>query len=792
MSAAATPRSLDTRSPTRRVRDGDCVLVIDDDPVVRMLTVAALTERGWRVVEAGGGAEGLELFARERPQVIVLDALMPAPDGFETCDRLRKLAGGEHVPVLMLTGLDDEESIARAYEAGATDFFVKTNGQWTLLSERLRYMLRAAHTREELVTSQAKLNKAQRIARLGSWEWEFRTRRIRVSEECRTVVGLSAADFDVPEARAWARVAPDDRGRIQNLFQDSVAVGTSLTFETSIKHPDGRARIVRVEAEFERNEDGVAVAMHGVIQDVTERRQAEDQIRRLANYDSLTGLPNRRFLREEFGATIERARGGHGILALLFVDIDRFKQINDTLGHEIGDQVLREISWRLHATVRETDTVARSGENGPAAHVRRAHDLEASIRSDGPRNDSRVARLGGDEFTVLLTNVVDVNDVERILQRLVDAIRVPIDCFGHEVHVTASIGVSLFPRDGEDVDSLLRKADLAMYAAKAKGGNSWRSFTESMNIAVAARWQLEAGLHHALERAELVLHYQPKIDIHTGRIFGAEALMRWVRNGEIIAPIEFIGTAEETGLIVPITEWAIAQVCWQISEWRRQGLAPVPIALNISSSHFQRGNVAAPVREALERNGVSPQLLEVELTETVLMRDLDVALPLLEEIKRLGVSISIDDFGTGYSSLAYLRRLPIDTIKIDRSFVMELEVNPDSAAIVAAIIAMANALKLRTIAEGVETRGQMLALSAHGCNLMQGFLFSRPLPPEEFARFAADVDGHRTKWEGAADTPEGLAAPAATAAHSARAAAPTLPDPLRGRRLAVVPLRRNK
>lgn len=764
-------------------RKGDCVLLIDDDPVVRLLTVAALTERGWRVIEAGGGAEALELFVREQPQVVVLDAMMPPPDGFETCVRLRKLPGGEHVPVLMLTGLDDERSIAHAYEAGATDFFVKSNNQWTLLSERLRYMLRAARTREELITSQEKLNKAQRIARLGSWEWDFRGHTIRVSDECRAVVGLPTDDSDVPERHAWSRVAPEDRPRIERLFREGLDGASSLTFEAGVIHPDGRARIVRVEAEFERDAGGRAVAMHGVIQDVTERRQAEDQIRRLANYDSLTGLPNRRFLREEFGATIEAARADRHMLALLFVDLDRFKHINDTLGHEVGDQVLREVSWRLHSTVRGTDTVARNAQHGARGAGSRALDAEGAARSD-----SRVARLGGDEFTVLLGNVAGQDDVERIVQRLIEAIRLPIDCFGHEVHVTASIGVAVFPRDGEDVDSLLRKADLAMYAAKAKGGNTWRSYAESMNIAVAARWHLEAGLHHALAREELVLHYQPKVDIATGHVVGAEALMRWVRNGEMIPPSDFIGVAEDTGLIVPITEWAIGETCRQIDQWRRQGMEPLPIALNISSGHFQRGNLAAPVREALARHNIAPNFFEVELTETVLMRDLDVALPLLEELKELGVSISIDDFGTGYSSLAYLRRLPIDTIKIDRSFVLELEVSADSAAIVAAIIAMAKALKLRFIAEGVETRGQMLALSAHGCRLMQGFLFSRPLSAADFLRLMLARDDCPLPGAPDAVTGEERAPQAATDA----AADPNEPRPGAGRprRLSIVAARR--
>jgi len=602
-------------------------------------------------------------------------------------------------------------------------------------------LLRAANLRAELVVSQAKLNDAQRIARLGSWDWDLRSGRIRVSDECRTILGLPAINGELADWQVWSRVVVDDRGRIERLYREHLDRGANLTFEAGAVHADGRARVVRVEAEFERDEGGRASGMHGIVQDVTERRQAEEQIRRLANYDSLTGLPNRRYQREEFGATIERARTAKSLLALLFVDIDRFKQINDTLGHEVGDQVLREISWRLHATVREGDTVAREGSGASRPGASRAPE---STPLD--RGESRVARLGVDEFTVLLARLGNVNDVERIVQRLLEAIATPIDCFGHELVVSASVGVALFPRDGEDVDSLLRKADLAMYAAKAKGGNGWRAYSESMNVAVSDRWHLEAGLHRAVERRELVLHYQPKIDVATGRMVGAEALMRWVRDGEIIPPGEFIRIAEETGLIVPITEWAIDHACWQISAWRGQGLAPLPIALNISSRHFQRGNLAAPVRAALARWELGAQLLEIELTETVLMQDLEVARPLLQELKHLGLSIAIDDFGTGYSSLAYLRRLPIDTIKIERSFVQELEFSADSAAIVAAIIALANALKLRIVAEGVETPGQMDALFAQGCTLMQGFLFSRPLTAEAFLQLATVTEVRDLPW----------------------------------------------
>jgi PAS domain S-box-containing protein len=738
MKSLAPTLAAGARRPAAQGPNSDRVLLVDDDRVVRMLTAAALTERGWRVIEADDGERALRLFEAERPQVVVLDAMMPPPDGFETCERLRRSAGGEHVPILMLTGLDDEGSIARAYEAGATDFFVKASGQWTLLSERLRYMLRAARMREELVQSQAKLTKAQRIARLGSWEWDFELRRLHLSDECCQIAGMPPQPDGVADWYAWSQVAAEDRVRIEQLFRDSLVSGRQMNFECRIMRPDGQVRVVRVEAEVERGQDGRALATHGVMQDVTESKLAEDQIRRLANYDSLTGLPNRRFFREQFAMTLESARAADGLIALLFVDIDRFKQINDTLGHQIGDQMLREIAWRLHATVRETDTVARIGDG-----------VDPPRPSAGPVTDdgNRVARLGGDEFTVLLTSIRCDEDLQRIMARLFEAIRQPILCAGHEVFATASIGVARFPQDGVDVDSLLRKADLAMYAIKEQGGNDWRPFDEAMNTSTATRWHVEAGLHHALDRKELVLFYQPKIDAVTGSIVGAEALMRWKRDGRLVPPGEFIGAAEDSGLIVPMTEWAIAEVCRQLDEWRRLDLPLQPVSVNISSRHFQRGNLVPPVQQALERHRLAPELLELELTETVLMSNLDVALPLLQSLKSLGVSISIDDFGTGYSSLAYLRRLPIDTLKIDRSFVRELEFSPDSAAIVAAIIAMGRALKLRVVAEGVETRAQMLSLHAQNCRLMQGFLFSRPVPADEFERLVAESAGGRAEWK---------------------------------------------
>jgi predicted signal transduction protein with EAL and GGDEF domain len=485
-----------------------------------------------------------------------------------------------------------------------------------------------------------------------------------------------------------------------------------------------------------------------VVQDITERKQAEDQIRQLANFDSLTGLPNRRFFRDQLAASIERARASEGLVAVLFIDVDRFKQANDTLGHEIGDQLLREVAKRLFQTVRGSDTVARSeGADGKGGAAARGQTHS-------------VARLGGDEFTVLLTDITGPEDVARVVERLLEAIRQPIHCGSQELFVTASIGVSLFPNHGDDVDSLIRMADIAMYVVKDSGRNGWQMFDDAMNAATAQRWRLETSLHRALERNELVLHYQPKVDAETGAIVGAEALMRWQRDGELVPPAQFIAVAEESGLIVPITEWAIDEVCRRLLSWSESGVQPIPVSINISSRHIQRASLIEPVQRALATSGLSAELLELELTETVLMQNIEAALPLLQALKRLGVSISIDDFGTGYSSLSYLKRLPIDTLKIDRSFVRELESSNDDAAIVAAIIAMGRSLNLRVVAEGVETRYQMQRLHEQGCRLMQGWLFAKAVDADAFLELLR-VRGTGSDWRhGGAPDPAVIGAPA--------------------------------
>lgn len=714
------------QEPETSREDLGTVLLVDDDAIVRMLTAAGLAERGWRVLEADSGARALELFEQERPQVVALDAVMQDLDGFATCERLRRLPGGAHVPVVMLTGLDDEQSIGRAYDVGATDFFVKTPGRWTLLSQRLRYLTRASRVREELVRNRADLLRVQRIARLGSWRWDAASRRIALSDEAFSLVEMTPQTGGVGPEQIWQRVAARDRTRIEQLLRDARPDDSTLNFECRMRVSDSEIRILRVEAELQYDAAGERVAAHGAVQDVTRDRLAADQIRQLANFDALTGLPNRRHFHEIFGEELERARSRRTRIGLLLVGVNRFRSINDSLGTRAGDQLLQEISRRLSAVLQP---------EGPSqtAH-QRPGDPDDAPDPGHVKGRPGVSRVGGDEFAMLLPDLRSEAELDRVAARALDAFRQPFLAEHHELFITAAVGAAISPADGDDVDTLLSRADLAMRAIEELGGNGCLRYVERMNTTRRAHWKLESDLHRAIGLKQLRLVYQPKIDASTGLIVGAEALMRWQRDGELVSPMDFIPAAEDSGLIVPITEWALDEVCRQMDEWNRAGLRRIPISVNISGHHLQRGNLTAPVKACMDAYRIPAGLLELEITETAMMRNLDLVLPQLNALKQLGVLLSIDDFGTGYSSLAYLKRLPIDILKIDRSFVGELEASRDSAALVAAIVAMGHGLRLDVVAEGVETRAQMQRLADRGCRFMQGYLFSRPVPPDRFAQ----------------------------------------------------------
>jgi len=699
------------------------VLLVDDDEVNLLLTSIALRERGFAITEASSGEQALQQMANLTPDVVVLDAVMPGLDGFSTCQELRQLPGFESLPVLMLTGLDDDASITRAYEVGATDFFVKCN-QWSLLAGRLRYLLRASRTRHELERSKAKLARAQDLARMGSFDWRRGAGDIAFSLEGLRVFGLGVNDH--LGLRQIIRMMPvEERLSFRRVLREVIDHGTVLCNDVQVYLVDGRQRILHIEAEPEFNEQASLIGYTGIVQDVTDRRVAEDKIKHLANFDTLTGLPNRRqvFWRSE--RAIEHAKRLNHCLALLQVGLDRFKIINENLGHHAGDELLIEVSRRLRACVRHSEQVM---EGSLDSHGQRAHrTLEA------------VGRLGADEFVVLLPEVASDDEAMDTARRILEALREPMIAGGQECFITASVGVAVFPAHGLNVADLLRNADVAMDMAKSQGRNTAQLYDPQAASKGRVRLDLDTALHKALERNELVLHYQPKIDVRTSRMVGAEALMRWQRDGQLVPPGEFIPLAEATGLINEMSLWAIEEAARQAKEWERQFGFDASIAVNLPSRLFEQGDLVEKIEAILSRLGVAPRSIELEITETGLMKDLQGVVPSLHRLNQLGTEISIDDFGTGYSSLAYLTTLPISELKIDRSFVRDLGDTPQSGAVVSAIIALARALGLRVIAEGVENVTQMEVLYNLGCHICQGFLFARPMPPAQVVQWLAQT-----------------------------------------------------
>ena len=469
--------------------------------------------------------------------------------------------------------------------------------------------------------------------------------------------------------------------------------------EVEFVRSDGTRFIGVNNAVATRDDEGNIQYFDGAIYDITARKRAEEQVHRLAHYDSLTGLPNRAMLDRRLRQAITHARTSNQSLAMLFMDLDHFKTINDSLGHSLGDQLLVQVAKRLGA---------------------------------GLRSDDSVSRLGGDEFLILLSDVKS-EGAARGAHRILGLFAEPFDLEGHELRVTPSIGISMFPNDAIDAETLIRNADAAMYAAKEKGRANYQFFTPEMNDRARERLTLESDLRQALKTGQLSMHYQPVVRLADRRIVGAEALLRWnhPEHGNI-PPSRFIPIAEQSGLIIEIGDWAIAEACRQLAVWMKEGFEPLPVAVNVSALQFWRGGLVDQVRSALDANALDAEWLELELTESVIMRDADTASRVISQLNGLGVGLSIDDFGTGYSSLSYLKKFSISKLKIDQSFVQDLGHDPDDAAIVSAVVSMAEDLGLQVVAEGVETEDQCTMLIARSCELAQGFLFDRPMPPEAF------------------------------------------------------------
>src|SRR5665213_56992 len=674
-----------------------CVLIIDDDPVFSLLASETLEQAGYEARTASNTRDAIASFEKEKPDLVLLDVELPGSNGFDLCATLRIMSPGIDVPIVMVTGHDDTESIAQAYEVGATDFIHKPV-LWPTLPHRIGFILRAQDNMRALRVSEQK----NRTLLQALPDTIFIAGSDGVLLEHITGDRKNSAESLV--GKRLEEALPPEVARVARLSMNGNSTDDLATCEFTV----GRGKEQQsFEARLRPQADGTLLI---VTRDTTERSRAKARIEYLAYYDTLTGLPNRQLFVREVGRAIRAAKRTGHMMALLYLDLDRFKRINDNLGHSVGDALLQNVARRLELSVRPSDVVALPG-------VQAYH------------NQARVACVGGDEFVVLLTGLTEEAQSTSVANRIQQALAEPFDCRGHRFVVTPSIGIALYPKDATDIEDLLVKADMAMYQAKDQGRNGHAFYGESMAVRSLGRLELENDLRRAFEAGEFQIYYQPKLDLASGAIIGVEALLRWHHASRgWIAPDMFIPVAEETGLILALGDWVIREACKQLHAWANDGLGHLTIAVNVSVQQFAREDFVDSVLRALWQYGIKPQQLELEITESLLMRNVDDTTENMKRFSAAGLRLSIDDFGTGYSSLGYLRQFPVDALKIDRSFVKDLHCSDDDAAICAAIIAMARELKLKVIAEGVENVEQLEFLRSHKCDQVQGYLVGAPMP----------------------------------------------------------------
>ena len=793
------------------------ILVVDDDAAMRMLARAALEKEGFTVEEAQDGVDAISVLTTVKPDLILLDVMMPRMDGFSVCEQVRKLPGQERTPVCMMTGLDDTASIQRGYKAGATDFITKPIN-WLILGHRVRYILRASKAFDDVSRSESKsrallgaipdgmlrisnegivleshgaadaglfpvikglrsniceilpaqiarqlMNQVQQslvtgaiqvfecefILEGGLREWELRTVRsggdealsiirditerkrtekaLRESEERYAIASLAANDglwdWDLITNEAlfsvrWKlllgfkeeeigrgidewfnRIHPLDREQVK-VEINSHLEGLSSHFENEhrVLHKDGGYRWMLSRGIAVRDEAGKAYRMAGSQTDVSARKRVDEQLLHDAFYDGLTGLPNRSLFMDRLGNSLrrlQRAQADTANCAVLFIDLDRFKMINDSLGHTVGDEVLIETARRLEKSVRPGDTVSR---------------------------------FGGDEFVLLIEGAMDEEKAKRVAQRVQNAFTSPFRAGGADILSTASIGIALGSPEYATAEDLIRDADITMYQVKGQGRGRYEVFRPSMRNRAVALLHLETDLRAALDRGEFRLHYQPIVTLADGKIIGMEALLRWQHpHRGLVPPMEFIPLAEETGLIISIGEWVLRTACLQLKSWREEGIPPLRVAVNVSMVQLQDPGFSDMVLRVVEKTGLNPEWLDLEITETTLMAQNQSVVDSLRKLESLGIRISLDDFGTGYSSLNYLQNLPINTLKIDRSFIDKLAANGEQGKIVETILLLAENLGIDVVAEGIETVEQLKKLQTIHCRTGQGYYFAKPM-----------------------------------------------------------------
>lgn len=685
------------------------VLIIDDSKSFREAVCAVLKMADLDVYEydrvVGAEKQALAIV----PDLILLDINFPDGNGFQVCESLRQLDVFSYVPILMITSGEDEETIKNCYLCGATDYISKPVNL-VLITERIKYIIKSS----KAVRNQYLDDVRQRALLKLMPDIMYRVSKEGIFLDCQ---GGGSAPTYIPRL--------DIQGKtVKEILRADLADQLLFYIDKTLDSGQPQMLDIQYEQRGVLNFFETRLVISGpnevlvIVRDVTQRKQDEEQIRYLAYYDSLTGLPNRMFFHEYLERSLLNMtlEGGH--IAILLLDLDRFKRFNDTLGHSYGDLLIKAVADRLMP-------ITRSGLGGGDALCGRCK--------------ARLARLGGDEFGILLSGLADVDCAAQMANKIIQLLSKPVTVAGHDMVITPSIGMSVAPDDSDDIDTLLKNADIAMYRAKEMGRNNFQYYQSSMDVSSKERLTIETSLRHAIERNELELYYQPKIDLMENRVIGVECLVRWFHPQRgMISPADFIPIAEETGLIIPIGELIFIKALNQLRQWNDMGLNNIHVAINISGEQFRVPFMERKIAGYIAQAGVNPKDVEIELTETTIMHNVANTLNTLHAIRDMGVSISVDDFGTGYSSLSYLKRFPLNTLKIDQSFVSEIPQDADNVAITKAIIAMAKSLNLNLVAEGVETAQQLSFLSELNCTTIQGFYFSKPLPAEQAYAFMTE------------------------------------------------------
>lgn len=690
MESISPPDSMFPESDTSLV--ARCrVLVVDADPVRRSPLKRILQREGFLVVEADSGQEAIRVVFAQEVDLVVLDLPSPPTEGLKLLAQLRAKHDQTALPVILVTPCEDPRQVVKAIEWGANDYVTRpVDPQVFLARVNTQVRLRRAHV--ALRESEERYAIAARGANDGLWDWNLITDDVYYSPRWLEMLGLTTSRVTACPNQWFSRVHAEDQARVQAELE-SHCRGETPHFETEVRmlHEDGGFRWMLCRGLAVRDAGGKAVRIAGSLTDITEGKVA----------DALTGLPNRLLFIDRLQRAIRRRRENNAHnFAVLYLDVDNFKLINDSLGHSFGDELLMAVANRVENCIRARETI--------------------------------VARLGGDEFAVLIEGIPSLDAVQLVADRVIYAISRPFIFHGREVYTSTSIGIAMAADQDGRAEDLLREADTAMYQAKARGRNCYQVYDPNMQEQVSRRLELEGDLRRALERTELQLFYQPIVNLSNGEIHGFEALVRWYHPTRgLVTPDNFIRVAEETGLIVPLGGWVLNEACRQVAEWQEQGYPELMVSVNVSSKQLAAAGFIDAVSMVLVSYAIPPHSLKLEITESAIMENPEAGAAMLSELRALGVCVGIDDFGTGYSSLASLHRLPLDVLKVDRSFVMKMHEAEENLAIVRTIVTLAQSLRLAVVAEGIETHEQCATLAQLGCQYGQGYLFSRPLEAQD-------------------------------------------------------------